>query len=154
MRLDNMVAVAKREYLQRVKSRGFWLGTLLVPVFVGAITVLPSLLISKTQARQTVVVVDETGKVAAPFAARVNNRQGEKETKEAKKDRDERAATFEARIEPPAADRAAQQAELNRRVQAKEIDAWIWVPAGVFEDKPIEYHARSVSNVFTQDALQ
>lgn len=157
MRLDNMVAVAKREYLQRVKSKGFWLGTLLVPVFVGAITVLPSLLMSTTQARQTLVVVDETGKVAAPFAARVNTRKEEEpedETPEARKARDERAAKFEARVEPPATDRKAQQAELNRRVREKEIDAWVWVPAGVFEDQPIEYHARSVSNVFTQGALK
>lgn len=157
MRLENMVAVAKREYLQRVKTKGFWIGTLLVPVFVGAITILPGLLISATEARQTLVVVDETGKVAAPFAARANARDGKVPKGGSDKGLavdESRAARFEVKVEPPAADRTAQQAELNRRVREKEIDAWIWVPAGVFEDKPVEYHARSVSNVFTQDALR
>ena len=33
-------------------------------------------------------------------------------------------------------------------------DAWIWISPGVFQDKPVEYHARSVSNVFTQEVLR
>lgn len=156
MRLENVMAVVKREYLQRIRSKGFWLGTLLVPVFVGLITVLPGLLIAKTQARQTLVVVDESGTVAAPFVARVNdqNKEAQKETQKTEKKGDNRAAEFQARSEPVGADREAQRKELNRRVQEKEIDAWLWVPAGVFEDQAIEYHARSVSNLFTQDALR
>ena len=58
--------------------------------------------------------------------------------------------SFDAETEPPAADRTAQRADLDRRVMAKEIDAWVWIGPGVFQDKPVEYHARSVSNVFTQ----
>ena len=36
----------------------------------------------------------------------------------------------------------------------KQIDAWVWIGPGVFQDKPVEYHARSVSNVLTQEALR
>ena len=38
MRLDGTLAVAKREYLTRIKTRGFWLGTLILPLFVVATT--------------------------------------------------------------------------------------------------------------------
>ena len=48
----------------------------------------------------------------------------------------------------------AQQADLNRRVLGKEIDAWVWIGPGAFADKPIEYHARNVSNILTQAALR
>jgi ABC-2 type transport system permease protein len=62
--------------------------------------------------------------------------------------------TFQAQTEPLAADREAQRADLNRRVMDKSLDAWVWIGPGVFADKPVEYHARSVSNVFTQEALR
>lgn len=157
MRLENVVVVGKREYLQRVKTKGFWIGTLLVPLFVGTLTFLPGLLISKTRSDQTVVVVDETGRIAPEFAVRANARDGQ-----APKDGDKRGlavdesrmARFAVKIEPLAQDRTAQRTELDRRVQEKEVDAWIWISPKVFEGERVEYHARSVSNVFTQDALE
>jgi len=151
MRLENVVVVTKREYLQRVRSKGFWVGTLILPVFVLAVTLLPSLLIAKSETRQSIVVVDETGKVAGPFAARANARAGQAPA--AGKQR-EMQATFDVKVEPPAADRQAQRADLDRRLLRKEIDAWVWIDPGVFADKPVEYHARSVSNVFTQESLR
>ena len=62
--------------------------------------------------------------------------------------------SFDAETEPPAADRTAQRTALDKRVMDKQLDAWVWVGPGVFQDKPVEYHARSVSNVFTQEALR
>jgi ABC-2 type transport system permease protein len=63
-------------------------------------------------------------------------------------------ARFDAKLAEPATDRAAQRAELDRRVREKEIDAWAWIGRGVYQEAPVEYHARSVSNIFTQDALE
>lgn len=157
MRPDNVLVVTKREYLQRVKTKGFWIATLILPLFIGAITLVPSLLISKSQSYQSVVVVDETGRVAGPFAARANSRKGQapKGGRERGLMQDEsQMARFDVKVEPPAKDRKAQRAELDRRVREKEIDAWLWIGPGVFAGKPAEYHARSVSNVFTQDALK
>jgi ABC-2 type transport system permease protein len=157
MRPENVVAVAKREYLQRVKTKGFWVGTLILPLFIGAMTVLPGLLISKSQTSQSIVVVDETGRVGEPFAKRANARDGSvpKGGKEKGLMVDEsQMARFQVKIEPPAADRKAQRADLDRRVREKTIDAWVWIPGEVLEGKRVEYHARSVSNVFTQDALE
>src|SRR4030095_11023689 len=77
MRPENVLVITKREYLQRVKTKGFWIATLILPLFIGAITVLPGVLISKSRSYQSVVVVDETGRVAGPFAARANSRSGQ-----------------------------------------------------------------------------
>src|SRR6185369_380844 len=107
MRLNTIVVVAKREYLQRVQSKGFWIATLILPLFIGSITVLPSLMVAKSNARQTVVVVDETGKVA-PELMRLPEKKGE-----------ENRAEFVLEPEPsaPAASGiAAQRAALDRRV--------------------------------------
>lgn len=156
MRLNNVVAVGKREYLQRAKTKAFWITTLLLPLFVVALSVLPSLLLLKSKSSQRIVVVDETGKVGAALVARLNQQETRKPKDEERTRRrnDAGLVTFQARIEPPAADRTAQQSDLNRRVLDKTIDAWVWIGPGVFEEKPAEYHARSVSNVLTQDQLK
>ncbi len=36
MRLDHAVIVGRREYLTRVKSKGFWIATALLPLFLAA----------------------------------------------------------------------------------------------------------------------
>ena len=35
-------AIIRREYLERVKTKAFWISTLLVPVFLGAVMVIPA----------------------------------------------------------------------------------------------------------------
>lgn len=146
MRPENVVVVARREYLQRIKTKGFWIGTLLVPVFIAASTFLPLLLLSKSRTTQRIVVVDETGQVGPELAAgRVERR----------KDADfDQIAEFKFQLESPRPDRREQQADLDRRVLDEEIDAWVWVGRGVLADEPFEYHARSVSNMLTQEVLR
>ena len=90
MRLDTIFIIAKREYMQRIQSKGFWIATLILPLFISSVTVLPSLLASKARTRQSVAVVDETGKVAPELTAKPA----------AVKD-DKPEAEFNLRIEPP-----------------------------------------------------
>ncbi|MFL5522138.1 MAG: hypothetical protein ACJ8B6_14440, partial [Gemmatimonadales bacterium] len=56
--------VFRREYLERVRSKGFLVGTLLGPVFFAMITVVPILISSKTKASTdlaNVTIIDATG---------------------------------------------------------------------------------------------
>ena len=113
MRLDNIVVVAKREYLQRVRSKGFWIGTLLLPIFIAAVTILPALLIFASRTSQTIVVVDETGRLAQDFAQRATSRSKKPEppknlAKDLTKQRglvvdESQMANFEVTVEPLAA---------------------------------------------------
>ena len=69
MQLDNVTTVAKREYLARVKTKAFWISTIILPLFMGAMMILPSYFASKAGARQELAVVDLTGRVAEPLTA-------------------------------------------------------------------------------------
>src|SRR5829696_7591897 len=126
MRLDNVVVVGKREYLQRAKTKVFWITTLILPLFVVALSVLPALLLSKSKANQKIVVVDETGKLGVPLVTKLNAGGGDKpkapkEPAKARRSRDDAGlATFQATAEPLAADRKAQRTALDRRVLDKE----------------------------------
>lgn len=155
MRLENVGVITRREYLTRIKTKGFWIGTLVVPLFAAATILLPTLLLSKAGARQQLVVVDETGRVGEAFQAEVTRqRAGKGEDGNDRGDSRQRVAEFDIELEPPAADPRVQREALNRRVLEKEVDAWVWIRPGVLNGEKVEYHARSLSNVLTQQVLQ
>ncbi|MEM7050229.1 MAG: ABC transporter permease [Acidobacteriota bacterium] len=137
--------LAKREYLSRVKSKGFWIGTLILPVFMAAMFVIPGLILSRTTSGQQVVMVDETGRIAdsvVDYLSRRADRRGDEQ------------AEISLTTEAIAADRDGQRADLDRRVLAEEIDAWVWVSEESLADDAVEYHAESVSNLLTQGVIE
>ncbi|HEX5717138.1 MAG TPA: ABC transporter permease, partial [Thermoanaerobaculia bacterium] len=150
MQLDNIRIVAKREYLQRIRSKGFWIGTVIFPLFAVAMTVLPSLLMVRSRTTQTIVVLDDTGRVAA----QLNTPAAEKPKDPLEQRGQMRMAKVELIPEVVQKDRKAQEDALNRRVVDKEIDAWVRITPGALTGDPVEYHGRSTSNFMTQDVLE
>jgi ABC-2 type transport system permease protein len=58
MRMHKVWAVIRREFLERVRTRAFLLGTLLFPVLLVGLTVLPVLLERRDKAAKRIAVVD------------------------------------------------------------------------------------------------
>ena len=44
---NRIAAIIRREYLERVKTKAFWISTLLVPIFLGAVMIIPAWLASR-----------------------------------------------------------------------------------------------------------
>ncbi len=161
MRIDPIVTIAKREYLTRVKSKGFWIATLLLPIAMAALTILPSVIALKSRASQRLAIVDEAGGYGETLAKRLVEKEKEKEKTnpaevaafDRQKKLEEETAQFKVELVPAAGDRAVQRAELDRRVLAGEIDAWLWLSATGLAKNEVEYHAESVSNFLTQSRL-
>lgn len=146
MRLEHALIIGKREYLTRVKGKGFWIATIALPAFIAVMMVGPSLLMTKASSELRLAVVDTTG---GGLGERLKTALAER--------RDERgggsATRFDVQVLPPAADPAAQRAELDRQVLSKKIDAWIWLDSRGLASNEFEYHAESVSNFITQAVL-
>jgi ABC-2 type transport system permease protein len=153
MQLDHAFVIAKREYLARVRSRGFWIATAVLPVFMAAMILGPALAASQARAEQRVAVVDTTGadlgeQLVAALARRDAGAGGRG------RGRGQGEVRFDAQLIAPRADAAALRAELDRRVRSKELGAWVWLsPEGLRENR-VEYHAESLSNVLTQEVLR
>lgn len=144
-RPNKILVLAKREIASRLKSKGFWVATLVLPAVMAALFILPSLILSRAGGELSAVVVDETGRLAAGVAERLA-------APPAFGDRG--PGRVAVTVEPPAADPVAQRAALDRRVLDQEIDAWVWIGAGGLADDTVEYHAESVSNIITQSAIR
>jgi ABC-2 type transport system permease protein len=139
--------LARREYLSRIRTKGFWIATVILPLFMAGMIFLPALILGSTRVEQRAVVVDETGRLAQGLADRLAGAAAEDGPGDAR-------ALITVTAEPPGADPAAHRADLDRRVLDDEIDAWIWVTREGLERDRVEYHGASVSNVLTQQVIR
>ncbi len=144
MRANNVRVIAKREYLARIRSKGFWISTVAVPVMLALWAVVPSLVIAKSKTRQRLALVDKTGQVAARLSDTLAD-LGRRTVQQ---------VSFDLEVIQPEGDDDALRARLDRRVLQDEISAWVWIDAALLEENRVEYHAASVSNFITQQALE
>lgn len=136
-RLDKVRTVMRREYLSRVRTKAFWLSTILVPAAMIAFAVLPSLLMNRQGGTFTVALLTPDEDLAAEVKAELARRsEGPAGT-----------GMLNIRVEwiPSAADSERQRAELRRRVLAKELTGVLVLPAGVLEGEPVEYLSTNVT---------
>lgn len=137
--------LARREFLSRIRSKGYWLGTLILPVFMAAMVFIPALIAGSTTSQLDAVLVDTTGRVGPGLLHRLEERRRGPES---------RIADFHLTLEEPAADRRAQREALDRRLLDEEIDAWLWIDRDALDAGEVEYRARNVSNVLSQEVLE
>jgi len=147
MRWRKLSTVLRREYSSRVKTKAFWITTLLVPVLIVAFTVLPSLLISSTGGRYTIAVVTANGALVADIQRLLAARETEDTGLVGKVD-------VTLRKVEPAANAAAQRTELKRQVIAKQLNAVVVLPASVMEDGRAEYVSTNVSSLRLMSRLE
>jgi ABC-2 type transport system permease protein len=64
--------VIRREYLDRVRKKSFWIGVLLFPLIMGGMMTVPALIAMKrTESQQRIAVIDATGKMGEPFSQQI-----------------------------------------------------------------------------------
>jgi len=119
-------AVARREFVERVRSRWFWISSALVPVFFAAVVLLPTVL-TEASGTKRIVVVDGT----PPFGAKVAD------------------ALSEGRVFRASHVAAASGVvdSLVAEVGAKRLDGVLVLPPSFLDDGAAEYRASNVSSL-------
>src|SRR5213596_1475497 len=72
-RMRKVWVVIRREFVERIRRRWFWVMALLGPLFFAAVFVLPTVLASRGGVRQIVVVDATTGPVGARITHLLND---------------------------------------------------------------------------------
>ena len=75
MSWTKILAVIRREYLERVRTKAFWFATFLVPVFFLGYMAVQFAAIRKTSGERRIAVIDRTGQLAAPLARELAERE-------------------------------------------------------------------------------
>ena len=120
--------IARRELLERVKSKWFVAMTVLGPVFMIAMIVIPALIASKAVVGAKVDIVDQTGALGEAFAAEL------------------RDMNWEPRIVPADTPRD----ELVRRIRDSEINGFMTIPKDAIEGVFIFYEGDNASSQIVQ----
>jgi ABC-2 type transport system permease protein len=141
MRLEKTWAVAKRELMARIRTKGFWISTVALPLLLGGLMAGPSLMAAKSHSELELAVVDTTGEGLG--AELVRHLAGSHEG------RGEGSVRFEVREIAPErnlADLAAQRTRLDSQVRAGELDGWLWLDTAALTRNSFPYHAENVSS--------
>jgi ABC-2 type transport system permease protein len=141
--MNKIWAVIKREYVSHVRTKAFIISTVLGPVFMLVITVLPVVLaLSGGGEKSTLAVVDGSGEIQTDFAAALA----------AFKVKD---GTPKYTVVPvaPAPNPEAQKAELGRNVMGGTYSGYIYIPPDVLTGGTAEYASRQTSDFNTIETL-
>jgi ABC-2 type transport system permease protein len=129
--LRNALVIARREFAERVKSRWFLAITLLGPIGIAAMIVVPALLIGNP-AGTRVEIIDRTGVLAEPLAA----------------------ALTVARWKPAVVAPETVDATEMARIRDRQINGYLVVPAEVFDGGTVVYRGDNGSNQIVDVTLR
>jgi ABC-2 type transport system permease protein len=140
--LPRFVAVARREYLERVKTKAFVIATVIGPLLMAGLLLGPALLASRQRdkpQRLALVAASEPLRKAVEQALTQRRERGEP--------RFIVARTSEGPIE-------AERAKLRQEVLAGQLDGYLYLPPDVLETSNGEYYGKSVSNLGDMRTLE
>jgi len=177
--MKKLIAIIKREYLQKVRTKFFVIMTILGPLMLVVVTIVPGLLLSiKTGGDTRLAIFDQTEgtKLYSPIrdallAAKDSdgeNAAGSDRVAIAEaansnsKDRFEKAgrtAVGSFRVEQVNANgRPLEEIrrELNARIGRDELDGYLVIPADILNnsDSKSSYYGRNVGDVFTRGQVE
>jgi len=139
MRWHEFAVVFRREFLTRVRSKAFWISTIVTPVFMVAIVVLPSLFASKQKEGVRLGVQDATGLYTERLEAKLAAIKAEKP---------------ETPVSITLVDPALPADSLEAQVKRQVIDAFVILTGESSGAESIDYHARVTTNFNVQRQIE
>jgi ABC-2 type transport system permease protein len=151
-----IAAVIRREYLERIRTKAFWISTLLVPVLMGGMMVIPAWLAARGGGEFRVAVLDLSGRYFDSIADEVAGMLVQPEE------------NLEVRLIPieRGTDPEVTRERAKSRVQVQEFDGLLVLPETLPDEGQPEYVApnvaafrllmvleRSVNNVLVAERL-
>lgn len=136
--MRKVLAVIRREFVERVRQRWFWVMALLGPVIFGALFYLPTLLGRGGGVKHIVVIDGTTTDFGVQITARLNQP-------------DPLGRTSFVAVRLPAAPRLEDS--LTAEVGAKRLDGFLIISNATVDSGQAEYRADNVSSFATNGAL-
>jgi ABC-2 type transport system permease protein len=170
--MTKFLAVVKREYLTRVRTKMFIVFTVLGPVMIGLFTVVPAYIASIKPSATRIAIIDQTeggkmyarveqsilGRKAAPATSENQNANAASEKPaDGARGNQRGSAENSFRIEPASLDgRSLDEVRnaLSERVSKDELDGYIILPPDILQNGEVQYYARNVGDDFTREQIR
>ena len=137
--MSKLWTIIKREYLTRVKSKGFIIGTILSPLIMSSFIIVPVLLGKYSGPdKYSVVALDQSGDEV--LVKRIEALLEPKRREQVRYEFAHLAVSSDAEAE-------AKRAELAGRMAKKEIDGYLILPRDVLSQKEITFYAKNAASI-------
>jgi ABC-2 type transport system permease protein len=134
--MDKLLTVVRREFFSRLKTKGFIIGTIITPVLLIAMTVLPGLLMFlKSNKSKQIAVIDQTGVIVDSLIVNLSE----------KNEAGQRLYNFIKREAAPEEVETAKKS-LSEEVDGGKLDGYIVIPVSIYEEGQADYYGKSVTN--------
>jgi ABC-2 type transport system permease protein len=131
--VHDAILIVRREFRERVASRSFLIGTVIFPLIMIGLILLPRLVGSGGTERTIIVINDGPAGVGAAFAAALGATPTSADEN-----------TYDVKVVP--GPYTAVRESLNSQVERKEIDGYVVLPAEVLTSGTIMFRARNVGS--------
>lgn len=136
--MRNVWLIAKREYLERIRTRAFLISTLMIPLLMGGGIVVSVLSTSRTKSTSHITVVSRDQQLAVDL---------QKELEDGK--------DSQMKVDVISPGNSATKAALDSMLADKQIDGYLWITPGEHpEDRPtFSYTPRSAGDIGTKTTI-
>ena len=147
--MSDILVIAKREFIERVRTKAFVIGTILGPVFMVGIMIVPALMARRIAKSVSITVIDSEGSLRTLVeeslrggaADPVANPEG------STRNRPGSQGPTKFEIRPPSgADVPAQREAAKQAVLKGSLDAYVVLPPDILKESKAEYFAKSVTD--------
>jgi ABC-2 type transport system permease protein len=154
--MHNTLIIAKREYLERVRSRSFVIMTLLIPALMFGIIVVPTLVANRgANETKSMVVVAQDRETAELIRSSIEQHQEKPGNKpDAVADKKRNAPPTHYKVEVSTNATQAERDALTEKVKQKQLDAFLWATPEAIAARKIDFVTRDTSNLMDNRTLR
>jgi ABC-2 type transport system permease protein len=171
--MNKFLAVVRREYLPRVRTKGFVISTILGPLIMVGITVLPALVLMINAGEATrLAIVDQSGRMYEHVRESITRTPGREELQEMARENlnptgmgvsqgqgrqigEISRASFEfEQVSPAGRTLEDIKRELNERVRKDELDAYVIIPQDILASGKAEYYGSNVGDIISLGQIE
>ena len=155
--MHNIFIIAKREYMERVRTRSFLIMTLFIPFLMFGVIVVPTMLGNRgsNEAKHMVVVAAdrETAEMVRSRIERKQDDEASGKTNDSKQgqERGLPAGHYTVDVSTNISDEARN--ELTAKVKAKQLDAFLWATPDAIKARKLDFITNDVSSFVDNGVL-
>ncbi|HEX4606053.1 MAG TPA: ABC transporter permease [Candidatus Angelobacter sp.] len=152
--MHNILIIAKREYLERVRSRSFMIMTLFIPVLMFGVTVVPTLLMVRggNESKRMVVAAADRD-TAEMIRSRIEQEQEKAGSPDAPKTARRGLPLTNFTVEVSTNTAAEERTALTARINQKQLDAFLWATPDAIAARKIDFVTRDTSSFIENGVL-
>lgn len=152
-RLSNVYIVARREYIERVRTKAFFIMTLITPGLIFIWAVVPSMMFgAKAGGHRTLVVASADDGIAHAVKAKLEAPPAPAKPGEARK-AGEINSGYTYTVETSNDVSPEGRAELQREIDSGKIDGFLWLDAKALEKHEFDYVAHKTADIMELGTL-